>query len=97
MIKKFKTELCLKLRHYHYLELLTTETMKLLGSTEIRLTKEKNGENLPQLEITEVVLIYYNIVHNDYICSNKSYGNLNFIYNLEIRIYQKFHQQIRYF
>ena len=40
--------------------------MKLLGRTEDRITKDKNGENVPHLEITEVVLFHYNIVNNDY-------------------------------
>ena len=40
--------------------------MKLLGSTENKITKNKNGENVPLLEITEVVLIHCNIVNNDY-------------------------------
>ena len=40
--------------------------MELLGSTENKLTKDKNGENLPHLEITEVVLVHCDIVNNDY-------------------------------
>ena len=40
--------------------------MILLGSTENKRTKEKNGGNVPHLEITEVVLVYCNIVNNDY-------------------------------
>ena len=40
--------------------------MKLLGSSENKLTKHKNGENVPHLEITEVVLVHCNIVNNDY-------------------------------
>ena len=40
--------------------------MKLLGSTNNEITKDKNGENVPHLEITEVVLIHCNIVNNDY-------------------------------
>ena len=40
--------------------------MKLLGSTENKITKDKNGENVPHLEITEVVLVHCNIVDNDY-------------------------------
>ena len=47
------------------LELLTTETMELLGSTENKITKDKNGENVPHLEIREVVLVHCNIVNND--------------------------------
>ena len=40
--------------------------MKLLGSSENKLTKNKNGENVPNLEIIEVVLVHCNIVNNDY-------------------------------
>ena len=40
--------------------------MKLLGSTKNKLTKDKNGENMPHLEIPEVVLVHCNIVNNDY-------------------------------
>ena len=56
--------------------------MKLFWSTKSKITKDKNGENVPYLEITEVVLVYYNIVNDDYqqdsrvmlkIVSNKSF------------------------
>ena len=40
--------------------------MKLLGNTKNKRTKDKNGENVPHLEITEVVLVHCNIVNNDY-------------------------------
>ena len=40
--------------------------MKLLGSTKNKINKDKNGKNMPHLEITEVVLIHCNIVNNDY-------------------------------
>ena len=40
--------------------------MKLLESTENKITKDKNGENVPHLEITEVVLVDCDIVNNDY-------------------------------
>ena len=40
--------------------------MKLLGSTKNKITKDKNGENVPHLEITEVVLVHCNIVDDDY-------------------------------
>ena len=39
--------------------------MKLLGSTESKKTKDKNGENVPHLEITELVLVYCNLVNNE--------------------------------
>ena len=40
--------------------------MILLGSTKNKITKNENGENIPRLEITEVVLIHCNIVNNSY-------------------------------
>ena len=50
----------------YYLELLTSEKMKLIRSTKSKTTMDENGENVPQLEITEVVLVHFNIVNNDY-------------------------------
>ena len=40
--------------------------MKLLRSPESKITKNGNGENVPHLEITELVLIHFNVVNNDY-------------------------------
>ena len=40
--------------------------MKLLGSTESKITKDKNGENKPDLEVVELVLVHCNLVNNDY-------------------------------
>ena len=40
--------------------------MKLLVSTKSKITKDENGENVPHLEISEVVLIHSNIVSNNY-------------------------------
>ena len=54
----------------YYLELLMPETMKLLGSTKSKMTKDENGKNVPYLEITEVVLVHCNIVQN------KSFGEV---------------------
>ena len=55
-----------KIKTGYYLELLMPETMELLGSTKSKITKNENGENVPHLEITVVVLIHCNIVKNDY-------------------------------
>ena len=55
-----------KIKTGYYLELSTPKTMKLLGSTKRKITKDKNGEKVPYLEITEVVLIHFNIVNNSY-------------------------------
>ena len=40
--------------------------MRLLGNTESKITEDKNGENVPHLEINEVVLLHCNTVNNDY-------------------------------
>ena len=48
------------------LELLTSETMKLLRSTKKVADKDKNGENAPKLESVQVVLVHCNLVKNDY-------------------------------
>ena len=40
--------------------------MKLHGSTKSKITKDENGENVPYLEITEIVLVHSNIANNDY-------------------------------
>ena len=59
--------------------------MKLLGSNKSKITKDKNGENMSNLEITEVVLVHCNIVNNNYqqgsralstFIPNKSFGQL---------------------
>ena len=59
--------------------------MKLLGSTESKTTKNKNGENVSDLEITELVLVHCNLVNNDYqqesrilykFVANKPFGSL---------------------
>ena len=39
---------------------------EITGSTENKITKDKNGENVPHLEITKVVLVHCNIAKNDY-------------------------------
>ena len=50
----------------YYLKLLSPETRKLLGSTKSKLTKYENGENVPCLEVNEVILIHCNIINNSY-------------------------------
>ena len=69
--------------------------MKLLGSTESKITKDKNGENVPHLEVVELVLVHCNLVNNDYqqdsrilytFVPNKTFGSLS-----------KFRQPIMFF
>ena len=84
-VNKIENRITFKIKTGYYLELLTPETMKLLGSTKSKITKDENGENVPHLEITEVVLVHCNIVNNDYqqdsrvlytFVPNKSFGQL---------------------
>ena len=65
-INKIENMVPFKIKNGYSLELLTPETMKLLGITENKLTKGKNGENVPHLEITQFVLVYCDIVNNGY-------------------------------
>ena len=84
-VNKKENRVTFKIKNGYSLEFLTSETMKLLGSTENKLNKDKNGENVAHLEITEVVLVHQNFVNNDYqqdsrvLCtfvSNKPFGGL---------------------
>ena len=84
-VNKIENRVTFKIKNGYSLELLTPETMKLLGSTENKIIKDKNGENVPHLEITEVVLVHCNIVNNDYqqdsrvlytFVPNKPFGSL---------------------
>ena len=65
-INRIENRITFKIKNRYYLELLTQETMKLLGSTESKINKDKNGENVPHLEVVELVLVHCNIVNNDY-------------------------------
>ena len=75
-----------KIKDGYSLEFLTPETMKLLGSTKSKISTNENGENVPRLEITEVILFHCNIANNDYqqdsrilytFVPNKSFGSLS--------------------
>ena len=66
-VNKIENRITFKMKNGYSLKLLTKETMKLLGSTKNKITRDKNGENVPHLEITEVVLVHCNMVnYNDY-------------------------------
>ena len=65
-VNKIENRVTFKIKRRYYLELLTPEIMKLLGSTESKITKDKNGENVRHLKIVELALIHCNIVNNNY-------------------------------
>ena len=84
-VNKIENRVTFKIENGYYLELLTPEKMKLRGSTESKITKDKNGENVPHLEFVELVLIHCNLVNNNYQQSsrilytfvpNKPFGSL---------------------
>ena len=77
-----------KIKSGYKLELLSKETMKLLGSSKDIIDADKNSENVPKLENVEVVLVHCNLVNNAYqqrsrvlftFVPNKQYGQLNSI------------------
>ena len=65
-VNKIENRDTFKIKNRYYLELLTPETMKLPGSNESKITKVKNGKNIPHLQIVELVLIHCNLVNNNY-------------------------------
>ena len=65
-IFKIENRVTFKIKNGYSLELLTQEAMKLLGNTKNKITQGKNGENIPHLQITEVVLVHCNIANDDY-------------------------------
>ena len=84
-VNKIENRITFKIENGYYLEVLTPETMKLLGRTENKINKDKNGENVPHLENVEVVLVHCNLVNNDYqqnsrilytFVPNKTFGSL---------------------
>ena len=60
-VNKIENRVTFKIKDGYSVELLTPETMKLLGRTENKITKD-----IPHFEIAEVVLVHCNIVNNDY-------------------------------
>ena len=86
---KIKIRIVFKITNGYKLELLTPETMKLLGRTKKVVDKDKNEENVPKLEVVEVVLVHCNLLKNHYqhpskvlfsFVPNKKFGQLQNIY-----------------
>ena len=78
---KIKNRIVFKIKAGYKLEVLTPETMKLLGSTKKDFDSNKNSENVPKLESDEVVLVYCNLVKND--CQHTSKVLFSFVPNKE--------------
>ena len=79
-VNRIENRITFKIKSGYYLGLLTPETMKLLGSTESKITKDKNGENVPHLEVVELVLVHCNLQQDSRILytfvPNETFGSL---------------------
>ena len=82
---KIKNRIVFKIKTDYKVQLLTLETMKLLGSTKKDVDSDKNCENVPKLESVKVVLVHCNLFKNDYqqtskflfsFVPNKQFGQL---------------------
>ena len=82
---KIKNKIVFKIKTGYKLELLSSETMKLLGSTKKDVDQDKDGEDVQKLESVEVVLVNCNLVNNNYqeaskvlftFVPNKQFGQL---------------------
>ena len=65
-VNKIENRITFKIKNGYYLEFLSPKTMKSLGSTGSKITKNKNGENVPHVEVVELVVVHCNLIKNDY-------------------------------
>ena len=87
-MNKIKNRIVFKIKTGHKLELLSEETMQLLGSSKKVIDKNKDGEIVPRIETVEVVLVHCNLVNNNHqqaskvlftFVPNKQFGQVNTI------------------
>ena len=65
-VNKIKNRIVFKIKTGYKLELLSPETMKLLGSTKKGADQDKDRDDVSKLESAEVVLLHCNLVSNNY-------------------------------
>ena len=84
-VNEISNRIVFKIKPGYKLELLSKETIKLLGSTTNSIDKDKNSESVLKLESVDLVLVHCNVVNNSYqqtpkvlftFVSNKKYGQL---------------------
>ena len=75
-VTKIENSITFKIKTGYYLELLTLEIMKLLRSTERKITHNEYCENVAYLEITEAVIIHCNVINNNTFLLDKSFDQL---------------------
>ena len=87
-VNKIKNRIAFKIKTGHKLELLSEETMQLLGSSKQGIDQNKDGEIVPKLETVKIVLVHCNLVNNNYqqtskvlftFIPNKQFGQLTTI------------------
>ena len=71
-VNEIKNRIVFKIKTGYNLELLTEETMQLLGSSKKVVDKNKNGELVPRLETVDVVLVHCHLVNNNYQQASKA-------------------------
>ena len=84
-VNKIKNRIVFKLKRNYKLELLSEETMQLLGSSKKDIDQNKDGKIVPKLKTVEIFLVHYNLVNNNYrqaskilfgFVPNKQFGQL---------------------
>ena len=91
-VNQIENKITFEIKKRYSLELLKPETTKLLGTTENKITKDKNDENASHLEITEAVLVHCNIVK---MIINKIQESCTRLFQINhLVFYNKFIQQI---
>ena len=104
-VNEIENRITFKIKSWYYLELLTSEKLRLLRSNKSQITKNKNGENVLHLKIDEVVLIHCNIIKSIYhhdsrvlytFVPNRSYGQF-FGISPKCYILKKINSECSYF
>ena len=84
-VNKMKNRIFFKINTGYKLELLSKETMQLLGSSKKDVDQNKDGEIIPKLETVEIVLVHCNLVSKNFqqaskvlftFVPNKQFGQL---------------------
>ena len=84
-VNEINNRIAFKIKSEYKLELLSKETMRLLGSSSDTIDGDKNSELVPKLESVDLVLVHFNVVNNNYqqaskvlftFVPNKKYGQL---------------------
>ena len=70
-VNEINNRIVFKIKSGYKLELLSKETMRLLGSSADTTDGDKNSELVPTLESVDLVLVYRNLVNSSYLQTSK--------------------------